>query len=79
MLSRHSVGTYRGNERTHNWSRNARSQSCQLAEPLWIDPGLKSGISMRELIHFEKPEWLIRFWLVCGLTFRGRFSESHVH
>ena len=26
------------------------SQSCQLAEPLWTDPGLKSGIGVRELI-----------------------------
>ena len=26
-------------------------QSSQLAEPLWTDPGLKSGISVRELIR----------------------------
>ena len=27
-----------------------RPQSCQLAEPLWTDPGIESGISVRELI-----------------------------
>ena len=31
-------------------SGNTRSQSCQLAEPLWTDPGLNSGIGVRELI-----------------------------
>ena len=31
-------------------SGNTQSQSCQLAEPLWSDPGIKSGISVRELI-----------------------------
>ena len=36
MLSRHNVGTYQGNELTHNSFWNARSQSSQLAEPLWL-------------------------------------------
>ena len=45
-LSRHSVGI----ELTRNSSRNSRSQSSQLAEPLWTDPSLKSGISVHELI-----------------------------
>ena len=31
-------------------SGNTQSQSSQLAAPLWTDPGLKSGISVRELI-----------------------------
>ena len=31
-----------------------RSQSSQLAEPLWADPGRKSGISLRELISTKK-------------------------
>ena len=39
-----------GNELTRNLSGNTRSQSSQLAEPLWTDPGLKSRISLRELI-----------------------------
>ena len=43
-------GTLSGNKLTQNSSRNTQSQSSQLAEPLWTDPGLKSGISVRELI-----------------------------
>ena len=35
-------------------SANTRPQSCQLAEPLWTDSALKSGISMRELISTLK-------------------------
>ena len=34
-----------GNELTYNFSGNTLSQSSQLAEPLWTDPGLKSGIT----------------------------------
>ena len=45
-LSRHSVGTLSGNKLTRNLSGNTRSQSSQLAEPLWTNPGIKSGISM---------------------------------
>ena len=43
-------GNLSGNELTRNSSGKTRSQSSQLAEPLWTDPGLKSGISVRELI-----------------------------
>ena len=50
MLSRHSVGTYQGNELTRNSSGNTWPQLSQLAEPLWTDLGVKSGISMRDLI-----------------------------
>ena len=50
MLSRHSVGTYQGNKLTRNSSGNARPQSSQLAKPLWNDPDLNTGISVRELI-----------------------------
>ena len=42
-------GNLSGNELTRNLSRNTRPQSSQLAEPLWTDFGLKSGISVREL------------------------------
>ena len=50
-LSRHSVGIYQEtSSHTTRQGTNTRSQSSQLAEPLWTDPGLKSGISMRELI-----------------------------
>ena len=53
-LSRHSVGTYTGNELTRSSSGNTLSQSFQLVEPLWTDPGLKSGIGVRELISTLK-------------------------
>ena len=38
------------NELTLNWSRNAWSQSSQLAEPLWVGPGLKSGSRVHKVI-----------------------------
>ena len=49
-------GNLSGNELTRNSSGNARSQSSQLAEPLWTDPYLKSGITLRELISTSKKE-----------------------
>ena len=52
-------GNLPGNELTRNLSRNTRSQSSQLAEPLWTDPGLKSGISVRELIYALKKKIII--------------------
>ena len=53
-LSRYCVGTYDGNELTRNSSGDARPQSSQLVEPLWTDRGIKSGISVRELISTLK-------------------------
>ena len=53
-LSKHRVGAYQGNELTRNSSGNTRPQSSQLAEPLWTDPGVKSGISVREPISISK-------------------------
>ena len=50
MLSMRSTGTYQENELTRNLSEDTRPQSSQLAEQLWTNPGLKSGISVRELI-----------------------------
>ena len=47
-------GNLSGNELTRNSSGNTRSQSSQLVEPLWTDPGLKSGISVRDLISIKK-------------------------
>ena len=49
-LSRLSVGTYRETSSHATSSGNIRPKSSQLAEPLWIDPGIESGISERELI-----------------------------
>ena len=65
MLSRHVVGSYQENELTRNSPGNIRSQSSQLAEPLWTDPGLKSGISMRELISTLKKKKKRRRELYC--------------
>ena len=57
-LSRHSVGTYpkkkKKDKLTRNSLGNTRLQSSQLAKPLWTDPGLKSEISVRELISTLK-------------------------
>ena len=39
---------------TRNSSGNTQLQSSQLAEPLWTNPGVKSGISVRKLISDEK-------------------------
>ena len=47
-------GNLSGNELTRNSSGNIWLQSSQLAKPLWTQPGLKSGISLRELISTLK-------------------------
>ena len=47
-------GNLSGNELTRNSSENTRPQLSQLAEPLWTDPGLKSDISVRELMSTLK-------------------------
>ena len=47
-------GNLSGNELTRNLTGNTRPQSSQLAEPLWTDPGLKSGISVRDLLSTSK-------------------------
>ena len=44
MMSGHSVGK----ELTRGSRGNARPQSFQLAEPLWVDRGLDSGTGVRE-------------------------------
>ena len=43
-------GNLSGNELTHNLSGNIQPQLSQLAEPLWTDPGVKSGIRVLELL-----------------------------
>ena len=42
------------NELTFNSSGNTWSESSPLAEPLWTDPGLKSGIDRCELAPLKK-------------------------
>ena len=56
MLPRHSVRAFKAIEPTGNSSGNAHLKSSQLAEPLWIDPGLKSETGVRELISIEKKQ-----------------------
>ena len=52
MLSRHSVGAYQRNQLT----RSSLPQLSQPAEPLWIDPGLESGVSVCKLVSpYEAP------------------------
>ena len=41
-------GNLSRNELTRNSSGNTKSQLSQLAQLLWTDPGLKSGISLRQ-------------------------------
>ena len=43
-------GNLSGNELTRDSLWNTQPLSSHVAEPLWTDPGLKSGISVRELI-----------------------------
>ena len=50
MLSGRNVETYQENKLTRNSSENTWPQLSQLAEPLWTDPGLKSGIGVCELV-----------------------------
>ena len=40
-------GDLSGNELTRNLSGNTRQQSSQLSEPVWTDPGILNGISVR--------------------------------
>ena len=64
-------------------SGNTRPQSSQLAEPLWTDPGIKSGISVREIISTLKKKK--RRWGMKGRTFslipckRGNSHHHHHH
>ena len=55
-LSRHEL--------TCNLQGNTRARSSQLAEPLWTNPGLKSGISVCKLIS------------TCFLFFKRRWGMS---
>ena len=54
MLSRYSVGNYQGKELKHNLSWNTWPQLSQLTEPLWTNPGEKSGISVHKLSPKKK-------------------------
>ena len=49
-LCRHSIGTYQETSSHATRQGTTQPQSSQLVEPLWTDPGLKNGISVRQLI-----------------------------
>ena len=52
--SRHGVGTY-PEMSPHASCQGTFGQSSQLSMPLWTDPGVKSGISVCELISTPSP------------------------
>ena len=52
-LSTQSVGPYHETS-SHATRQGTLSQLSQLSEPLWTDSGLKSGISVLELISTLK-------------------------
>ena len=58
MLSRHSVGTCQENKLTCNLSGNPHPQLDQFTEPLWTNPGLRSGIDVHELTSTLKKNHL---------------------
>ena len=62
-------GNLSGNELTRYFSGNIRPQSSQPAEPLWTDPGIQSGISMRELISTLVFHLLGFNWICSLLSF----------
>ena len=74
-------GNLSGNELTRNSLGNTWTQS-QLSEPLWTDPGLKSEISVRELIS-TKTKTKKRSWGMNCRTFyqnpRTRRKSHHYH
>ena len=75
-------GNRPGNELIRNSSRNTYSQSSQLAEPLWTHLGLKSGISVRELISTLKKKKKKRRRGMNGQTFSPnprKRGKSHHH
>ena len=47
-------GNLSRNKLTQYLSGSIQPQSSQLAEPLWTDPGIKSGISMCELMSTQR-------------------------
>ena len=53
LLSKHSVVTYQETS-SYTTRQGTQPQSSQLAEPLWTDPNLKTGINVRELISTLK-------------------------
>ena len=49
-----TCGNLSGNKLTRNSSGNTQPQLSQLSEPLWTDPGPKSGISVWPNLHLKE-------------------------
>ena len=56
-----------GNEFSRNLLGSTQPQLSQLTELLWTEPGLKSGISVHELISIQKKKKCR--WAMNGQTF----------
>ena len=69
-------GNLSGDKLTRNLSRNIQPQSSQLAEPLWPDPGIKFGISVRELISTSKHQQKSAGGGMNGRTFSPKASQE---
>ena len=65
--SRHGVGTLETS--SHPTCLGTLGQSSQLTEPLWTDPGPKSGISVWELISTSHTQKKRHRWGMNGRTF----------
>ena len=74
LLSRHSVGTYQEMS-SHATHQGTLGQLSELAEPLWTDPGLKGGISVRELISTLKKNKKKQRW---GMNCRTFSPNPHM-
>ena len=61
---------------TRNLSGNIRTQSFQPAEPLWTDPGIKSGTSVHELISASNKQTKKRWQGMNGRTFSQKSSQT---
>ena len=58
------------------WVERKETQSSELAEPLWTEPGLNSGISVRELISTLKKKKLNAGWVLKKIFFKQRKKET---
>ena len=66
---------------TRNSSGNTQLQSSQLAEPLWTNPGVKSGISVRKLISTlrkkeKKTQAGNEFWKILPKSSHAREDKA---
>ena len=70
-------GNLSRNELTCNSSGNTQPQLFQLAEPLWTDPGIKSGISAHKLISTHTQKAQVGMELSNTLPKSGQGGKGH--